>query len=94
MTDIVGLALEDLILNAQLHHPYYIRVTNVDLFNLIVAEAEKHDIAEEFGATRQQGYYELRTSNSNLWHELVLYGQMLAQLQAEFIETGEDRHLE
>ena len=57
-------------MNAQLHHPFYIRVTNIDLFNMIVAEAEKHDIGEAVQAARRQGYYELRTTNAGLWQEL------------------------
>lgn len=78
-------------MNAQLHHPYYIRVTDIDLFNMIVAEAEKQDIGDAIQAARRHGYYELRTSDEGLWQELAIYGQMLAQLQSEFIETGEDR---
>ena len=78
-------------MNAQLHHPYYIRVTNIDLFNMIVAEAEKHDIGDALQADRRHGYYELRTTDELLWHELAIYGQMVAQLQSEFIETGEER---
>lgn len=83
--------MKDSALNAYLHHPYYIRVTNVELFNLIVAEAEKHEVKEAIQAARCHGYYELRTTHEALWHELAIYGQMLAQLQSEFIETGEER---
>lgn len=67
---------------------YYIRVTNVRLFNALVASAEKTE-ANDIEASRDGGYYVLRTNNQYVWRELYLYGQMLAQAQGESIEAGE-----
>ncbi len=71
---------------------YFIRVTNVVLFNAIVQAAEKAAAASgaTFDARRVQGYYELVTDGATLWQELYLYGQMLAQAQDENIEGGEE----
>ena len=70
---------------------YFIRVTNVGIFNALVQAAER--IAAEknasFEARRRQGYYELVTASAALWHELYLYGQMLAQAQDDVIDGGE-----
>jgi hypothetical protein len=70
---------------------YFIRVTNVGIFNALVAAAEqsaaKH--SAEVEARRREGYYELLTSSMSLWQELYLYGQMLAQAQSENIDGGE-----
>jgi hypothetical protein len=80
-----------LTLNAlQQDYSHYIRVTNVALFNAIVAVAERKGRDTEIMTSRRYGYYELRTSNVALWRELYLYGQMIAQSQDEFIEAGED----
>lgn len=67
---------------------YYIRVTNVRLFNTLVESAERSE-ARDIEARRDGGYYVLRTNNRDVWHELFLYGQMLAQAQGELIEAGE-----
>lgn len=79
--------------NQRQTQPYFIRVTNVNLFNAIVRTAE--DTAPQHGATfqarRNHGYYELLTSDRALWHELYLYAQMLAQAQDENIEGGQDQ---
>ena len=70
---------------------YFIRVTNVGIFNALVEAAEtaaaKH--SAEFEARRRQGYYEITTASASLWQELYLYGQMLAQAQDENIDGGE-----
>lgn len=68
---------------------YYIRLTNVNLFNAIVASAEKSE-ASDIEANREGGFYVLRTNNQFVWRELFLYGQMLAQAQDELIEAGEN----
>ncbi|KAB2906248.1 MAG: hypothetical protein KJ064_27895 [Anaerolineae bacterium] len=68
---------------------YYIRMTNVALFNAIVASAEKSE-AHDIETQREGGYYVLRTNNQFVWRELYLYGQVLAQAQDEFIEAGEN----
>ncbi|NJL94239.1 MAG: hypothetical protein HC915_11200 [Anaerolineae bacterium] len=67
---------------------YYIRVTNVRLFDLLVEAAEKTGV-RDLEASREQGYYILRTNNQFLWKDIFLYGQMLAQAQDDFIEAGE-----
>lgn len=67
---------------------YYIRVTNVKLFDALVASAEKSTI-NDFEMKREAGYYVLRTNDKYIWQELYLYGQVLAQAQGEFIEAGE-----
>jgi hypothetical protein len=63
-------------------------VTNVKLFNALVASAEKSE-AHDIETTREGGYYVLRTNNQFVWKELFLYGQMLAQAQDEWIEAGD-----
>ncbi len=70
---------------------YFIRVTNVALFNTLVKAAERmaSEKSFSFSAERRGGYYELQTNNSALWQELYLYGQMLAQAGDENIEGGE-----
>ncbi len=68
---------------------YYIRLTNVSLFNALVASAEKSE-ADDVEANREGGYYVLRTNNQFVWRELFLYGQMLAHAQDESIEAGEN----
>jgi len=72
---------------------YFIRVTNVGIFNALVAAAEKTAAEKDaaFEAGRNRGYYELITTSAALWHELYLYGQMLAQAQDENIDGGEER---
>jgi hypothetical protein len=72
---------------------YFIRVTNVGIFNALVAAAEKTaaEKSATFEARRNRGYYELVTGSAALWHELYLYGQMLAQAQDEDIDGGEER---
>ena len=69
---------------------YFIRVTNVGIFNAIVKSAEgaadRHNA--KFEARRRQGYFELLTTSESLWQELYLYGQMLAQAQDEQIDGG------
>lgn len=70
---------------------YFIRVTNVGIFNALVEAAEsaadKHSV--NFEARRRQGYYEIVTASVSLWQELYLYGQLLAQAQDENIDGGE-----
>ncbi len=70
---------------------YFIRVTNVGIFNNLVKAAEKLAAAHNatFEAHRRTGFYELVTGSRALWHELYLYGQMLAQAQDENIDGGE-----
>lgn len=72
---------------------YFIRVTNVGVFNSLVQAAEaavtRHKTT--FDTHRQGGYYTLVTPNPALWNELYLYGQVLAQAQDEHIEGGEER---
>jgi hypothetical protein len=70
---------------------YFIRVTNVGIFNSLVKAAEKLAAAKNvtFEARRRTGFYELVTGSAALWHELYLYGQMLAQAQDENIDGGE-----
>ncbi|MBN1681839.1 MAG: hypothetical protein JW966_16280 [Anaerolineae bacterium] len=70
---------------------YFIRVTNVGIFNALVAAAEKAAArhATIFDARRRGGFYILSTTNQALWRELYLYGQMLAQAQDENIDGGE-----
>ena len=70
---------------------YFIRVTNVGIFNNLVQAAEKLATAHNatFEAHRRTGFYELVTGSRALWHELYLYGQMLAQAQDENIDGGE-----
>ncbi len=72
---------------------YFIRVTNVGIFNALVKAADKiaADKNATFEARRSRGYYELVTASAALWHELYLYGQLLAQAQDEYIDGGEDR---
>jgi hypothetical protein len=67
---------------------YYIRVTNVKLFDAIVKSAEVSE-ARDIDARREYGYYVLRTNDPHVWRELYLYGQMLAQAQDEYIAAGE-----
>jgi len=68
---------------------YYIRVTNVKLFNAIVASAESSE-AKDIETSREGGFYVLCTNNQFVWKELFLYGQMFAQAQGEVIEAGEN----
>jgi hypothetical protein len=70
---------------------YFIRVTNVGIFNALVEAAERAAAATHavFEARRQRGYYELVTDSKALWQELYLYAQMLAQAQDENIDGGE-----
>ncbi len=72
---------------------YFIRVTNVGVFNSLVQAAEaavtRHKTT--FDTHRQGGYYKLVTPSATLWNELYLYGQVLAQAQDEHIEGGEER---
>jgi hypothetical protein len=68
---------------------YFIRVTNVKVFNALVASAEDAGTSD-FDAFRSEGYYVLRTNDEFLWKDLYLYGQMLAQAQGEYIEAGQD----
>jgi hypothetical protein len=72
---------------------YFIRLTNVGIFNALVEAAERlaNDKNAKFAAHRRGGYYEFVTSSAALWHELYLYGQMLAQAQDEEIDGGERR---
>jgi hypothetical protein len=67
---------------------YYIRVTEIRLFNSLVASAEDTD-GFYFEALREGDSYVLRTSDYTLWKDLFLYGQMMAQSQGEWIEAGE-----
>jgi hypothetical protein len=75
----------------QARRTYFIRVTNVGIFNALVAAADHYaaDRGVSFEARRSRGYYELVTNSTALWHEIYLYGQMLAQAQDETIEGGE-----
>lgn len=78
-------------MNVYRQNPYYIRVTNVDLFNALYQSVEKKGMEGAITAERQDGYYAMYTRDEVLWRDLCLYGQMLAQAQDEFIETGENR---
>ncbi|HEX3049777.1 MAG TPA: hypothetical protein VHP83_03915 [Aggregatilineaceae bacterium] len=70
---------------------FFVRVTNVGIFNALVQAAEKLAAQknQSFEAQRRGGYYEIVTHNAALWHEIYLYGQMLAQAQDENIDGGE-----
>ncbi len=70
---------------------FFIRVTNVGIFNRLVHTAEKLAAAKNvtFEARRHAGFYEIVTNSAALWQELYLYGQMLAQAQDENIDGGE-----
>lgn len=70
---------------------YFIRVTNVGIFNALVKAAEDYAAEKSsiYEARRQGGFYEVVTSHFGLWQNLYLYGQMLAQAQDENIEGGE-----
>jgi hypothetical protein len=70
---------------------YFIRVTNVGIFNTLVQAAEKSAPTHSttFEARRRSGYYEIGTNSAGLWQELYLYGQLLAQAQDENIDGGE-----
>jgi hypothetical protein len=66
---------------------FYIRVTDIKLFNNLVASAE--DVEEvHFQALREGDSYVLRTNDEVLWQDLYLYGQMLAHAEGEMIEGG------
>ncbi|MBI5960214.1 MAG: hypothetical protein HY866_15855 [Chloroflexi bacterium] len=72
---------------------YFIRVTNVNIFNALVKAAE-HLSAEkgaDFDARRNGGFYELVTASASFWHDLYLYGQMIVQAQDEYIDGGEEQ---
>ena len=71
---------------------FFIRVTNVGIFNLLVEAAEEkaHAHHAELKPRRSRGYYELRTSSADLWQALYLYGQVLAQAQDDYIDGGEE----
>lgn len=68
---------------------FYIRVRNIQLFNLIYAEAPPHLVQAKHTA----GVYTLYTDHEQLWHELFLYGQILAQDQDAYIDGGEEESL-
>lgn len=68
---------------------FYIRVRNVQLFNAIYAEAPPNMVQTKHTA----GTYTLYTDNALLWHELFLYGQILAQDQDAYIDGGEEEPL-
>ncbi len=61
----------------------------MELFNTLYAYIERTDMLDQFDAQRQSGYYILSTTDSHFWHELYLYGQLLAQDSDVFIEGGE-----
>jgi hypothetical protein len=77
--------------NARMKGKYFIRVTSVSLFNVLVDATER--TAPRYDATfvaqRSRGYYEIGTDSIVLWQEIYLYGQFLAQAQDEFIDGGE-----
>lgn len=78
-------------MDSQRRYPYYIRVISVALFNLVVASAERHAAGgDRIQTARRNGYYEMRTHDHDLWQDVYLYGQMIAQAQDDFIEAGED----
>jgi len=68
---------------------YYIRVTEVGIFNALVASAEASGV-QDIDTRRSEGYFVLRTNDEILWKDLYLYGQMLAQAQGELLEAGHD----
>lgn len=70
---------------------FFIRVTNVGIFNSLVKAAEEAAATHQttFVARRSGGYYELLTASASLWRQLYLLGQMTAQAQDENIEGGE-----
>jgi hypothetical protein len=76
-------------MNMQRHKSYFIRVTDVRLFNALYASAESKHMADQLRTARNAGHYELHTHHAGLWYELYLYGQLLAQAQGETIEAGE-----
>ena len=69
--------------------PFYIRVLDVDLFNTLYTFAKSNAWLESVRMERKDGYYLLTTANPALWHELFLYGQLLAQEQDAVIDGGE-----
>lgn len=69
---------------------YFLRVTDVSLFNTLYAYLERDAKHERVIATRSRGYYVLFTDDPDLWRELYLYGQLLAQAQGTWIEGGEN----
>lgn len=68
---------------------YYIRVLRLDLFNTLYTFAESKNWLETVRMERKDGYYLLTTEDPTLWHELFLYGQLLAQEQDAAIDGGE-----
>jgi hypothetical protein len=78
-------------MNAYRKMPYFIRVMDIDLFNTLYKSAEDKGVQHKIHTGRNSGYYELHTDDRDLWRELSLYAQMLAQAQDSFIETGEER---
>lgn len=68
---------------------YFIRVTDVQLFNTLYGWVESKNMAHQVRTSRNSGYYEMYTRNANLWSDLVLYGQYIAQAQSEYLEAGE-----
>ncbi len=50
---------------------------DIELFNTLYAAVEH--VPDGIEAKRQDGYYILLIDNQDLWRELFLYGQYLAQ---------------
>jgi len=70
---------------------FYIKVTDIAVFNTLYAFVEDNNFVDQVTAMRREGYYVLTTDEPNLWRELLLYGQMIAQAQDAFIDAGEEK---
>jgi len=68
---------------------YYIRVTDVTIFNALVDSAEASE-TDDVNAYRDEGSYVLRNNVEILWQYLFLYGHMVAQAHGDFIEAGQE----
>ena len=76
-------------MSLQKNYPFYIRLLNVELMNMLYATAETKGVVDYIETRRREGYYEIWVSDETVWRDLFLYGQMVAQTQDAFIEAGE-----
>lgn len=68
---------------------FYIRTLDIQLFNLLYAFLSERDLLSSVQLERREAYYTLSTEQRDLWHELFLYAQYIAQSQDSPIEGGE-----
>jgi|GEM_PF-3954104 len=68
---------------------YYIRVTNPKILEALI-DAVPSEHRKNIETSRSATILELRTHDKQLWSDLYLYGQMLAQAQDENIDAGQD----